>query len=59
LKPVKKACCFQEEQRKQSLLDNRDDEDTDIDGVPLDDNDDDVQVTQNMPICAKLDFSIV
>lgn len=36
---------FQDEQRKRALLDDGDDDDTDIDGVPMDDNDD-VQVSQ-------------
>ncbi len=35
---------FQDEQRKRTLLDDGDDDDTDIDGVPMDDNDD-VQVS--------------
>ncbi len=48
---------FQDEQRKRTLLDDGDDDDTDIDGVPMDDNDD-VQVSQillpNCIICEHL-----
>ena len=40
------AYFLQEEQKKHSHLDTdtRDDEDTDIDGMPLDDNEEDLQV---------------
>ncbi len=48
---------FQDEQRKRALQDDGDDDDTDIDGVPMDDNDD-VQVSQilspNFFICEHL-----
>ena len=41
---------FQDEQRKR-LLDADDDDDTDIDGVPMEDNEDDVQVKTKQLCC--------
>ena len=39
---------FQDEQRKRNLLD--DDDDTDIDGVPMEENEDDVQVKKSQVV---------